>query len=710
MIDCNYEVVKMFEIPDRVFFLNRHPELFPEFQPNGALSTEVSARNIRIALEKGYHHFECMHRKLSGEPLPIEVTLVRVKYMGECVIAAYFRDLSEQKAIVQLAKQQAEAESASEAKSRFIANMSHEMRTPMNAILGITEIIMQNDTLPSDIIEALSKVYNSGDLLLHIINDILDLSKIEAGKLELIPAKYDVASLIYDAINLNMMRISSKPMEFKLILDENIPTALIGDELRIKQIFNNLLSNAFKYTQEGEVTLSISVEKTNQEEEGTVILVCTVSDTGQGMSEEQVSKLFSEYTRFNMDVNRTTEGTGLGLNITYNLIKLMGGEISVKSEDGKGSEFTVRLPQKGTGSGVLGKDQVEKLQKYEINFSERLTRPKFTTEPMPYGKILVVDDVESNLYVATGLMLPYGLTINTATSGFEAIERIKDGEVYDIVFMDHMMPKMDGIETTKKLRELGYTQTIIALTANTIIGQSVIFMDNSFDEFISKPIDIRQLDAVLKKFVRDKQPPEIIEAANHNKRNLGISAGGQTGISPKLAEIFARDATKLAKTLEEIQESDAYSEEDIRSYTISVHALKSALTNVRETELSGIAAKLEQTGRDKNTAAMRSETRAFLDKLWAVIEKHKLSQEENSVKKIVVEDRAYLKEKLFAIKNACEIYDKKTIKDTISELQQKEWSVETRKLLATIEEELLNGDFEAVAKATEEGNENENMD
>jgi CheY-like chemotaxis protein len=269
--------------------------------------------------------------------------------------------------------------------------------------------------------------------------------------------------------------------------------------------------------------------------------------------------------------------------------------------------------------------------------------------------------------------------------------------------MDHMMPKMDGIETTKKIREMGYAQPIVALTANAIVGQSNKFMENGFDGFISKPIDIRQLNIMLKKFIRDKQPPEVIEAANRNKKSLSAThlAGTQVGINQKLAAIFARDASKLAKTLEEIQASGAYSDEDIRAYTITVHALKSALTNVHEADLSDISAMLEQAGREKNTSTMASETSDFLDKLWAVIKKHTPRQEDSENNEIVIEDTTFLQEKLQVIKNACEIYDKKTIKAAIAELLQKEWSSVTKKLLATLEEDLLNGDFVALAKATE---------
>jgi signal transduction histidine kinase/DNA-binding response OmpR family regulator len=596
---------------------------------------------------------------------------------------------------------------ASESKSRFIANMSHEIRTPMNAILGITEIVLRNEKLQPDITEAMYKIYNSGDLLLYIINDILDLSKIEAGKLEILPTQYAVAGMIGDTVMLNLMRIGNKPIEFKLSVDENIPAQLLGDELRIKQILNNLISNAIKYTSEGEVKLTVSIEKGNAEDspflEGTVTLVYSVSDTGHGMTKEQVSRLFEEYSRFNSDANRTTEGTGLGMSITHNLVHMMKGKISVESEPNKGTLVTVQLPQGDISSGIIGKELAENLAKFEKSAKRQIRKTQIIFEPMPYGSVLLVDDVESNLYVAEGLLFPYGLSIETALNGFTAIDKIKEGKSFDIIFMDHMMPKMDGIETTKKIREMGYTQPIVALTANAIIGQSSIFMENGFDGFISKPIDIRQLDTVLKKFIRDKQTPEVIEAANRNKSNQNIYFANwnkQADINPKLDGIFAKDVSRLAANLEETQKNGGvYSDEDIRTYTISTHALKSALTNVHETDLSNFAAKLEQAGREKNTATMAAETRTFLDKLRTIIEKHTPQQEKGGANKTIIEDRTLLQEKLLTIKTACETYNRKAIKEAIMELQQKEWQSEIRELLEIMEENLLNGDFEALSNA-----------
>jgi len=240
---------------------------------------------------------------------------------------------------------------------------------------------------------------------------------------------------------------------------------LFGDELRIKQILNNLLSNAFKYTDSGKISLSITREPSDKP--FMINLLFRISDTGQGMSREQLDKLFDEYTRFNLEANRSTEGAGLGMNITKRLIDLMDGEILVESEQGKGSTFTVRLPQGIVDNGVFGKDVVDNLMQFRLGRMSQIKKaPQVVREYMPYGKVLIVDDVETNLYVAKGLLSPYGLSIDTAGSGFEALEKINGGAKYDVIFMDHFMPKMDGIEAAKKIRELGYTQPIVALTAN----------------------------------------------------------------------------------------------------------------------------------------------------------------------------------------------------------------------------------------------------
>jgi len=592
-------------------------------------------------------------------------------------------------------------------KSNFLATMSHEIRTPLNAILGMTEIQMQNSSHPPSTSEAFIKINNSGNLLLNIINDILDLSKIETGKLELVPVNYDVSSLINDIVQLNFIRYESKPIEFNLEIDENIPSMLVGDELRIKQILNNLLSNAFKFTDKGEVTLSAAAECIGRGGAILVTLVFQIKDTGHGMTAEQVNKLFDENTRFNMEANRTTEGAGLGMTITRNLVELMYGKITVKSVVGEGTTVTVRLPQKTDGigiRGVIGKEVAENLRKFRLGNAIQIKKAQIMHEHMPYGRVLIVDDVETNLYVAKGLMAPYGLTIDLATSGFEAIEKIKEGSLYDIIFMDHMMPKMDGIEAAKLIREMGYTRPIVALTANAIAGQAEVFLKSGFDGFISKPIDIRQLNVSLNKLIRDKQPAEVVEAAQREKAELDkkVAAANPQHIDSQLAEIFARDAEKAASLLETILKNNLRDEEDIHLFVINIHAMKSALANIGEFELSSIALRLEQAGREKDINVIKAETGSFLDKLRAVIAKNMPKDKDNEPSEDTKEALAFLREKLLVVREACAEFEKKAAKNALNELREKTWSHDTRELLNKIAEHLLHSEFDNAAALADE--------
>jgi PAS domain S-box-containing protein len=535
-------------------------------------------------------------------------------------------------------------EIASHAKSSFLANMSHEIRTPMNAILGVTEILMQDENHTPGTLDGLQRIHNSGDLLLSIINDILDLSKIEAGKMDLVYNDYHVASLINDTVSLNIMRIGSKPIEFELYVNEKLPLILNGDELRIKQILNNLLSNAFKYTKKGTVKLSVSFEREHTDSDE-ILLIFTVKDSGQGMSEEQVNKLFDEYSRFNEEANSTTEGTGLGMSITQKLLFIMNGDIDVRSELDKGSEFFISMPQKCIGTEELGKELAENLQKFKSKSLESPIRKlQIVYEPMPYGRVLVVDDVESNLFVAQGLMKPYDLNVETASSGYDAIDKIKEGNEYDVVFMDHMMPNMDGIETVKHIREWGYTQPIVALTANAVVGQSEVFLANGFDGFISKPIDTRELNAALKKFVRDKQPPELIEAAQQaaarKSSEAAAKAAEQTPAAPtdtwkKIEQIEGLQTEKglesflgqhdgyektlklLIKEIEKCSKNLAafLSADDMHNFAIDVHGMKGSLANIGAMEISDLAKELEFAAKDANSGFCTSNLPPFLEKL-----------------------------------------------------------------------------------------------
>ncbi|MDR0517250.1 MAG: response regulator [Fibromonadaceae bacterium] len=610
--------------------------------------------------------------------------------IGETVgFVEVVQDITE---LEEMVKRRADAESMSRAKSVFLARISHEIRTPMNVILGITEIQLRGIELDQKLKEAFTMIYNSANLLLHIINDILDLSKIEAGKMELSPAKYEVASLISDVMQLSFVYSGSKRIEFELDIDENIPFELIGDELRIKQILNNLLSNAFKYTETGTIKLSVSVEN---EDSSNATLVCSISDTGYGMTEEQRSKIFEEYSRFSLASGHSIEGTGLGMSITQNLVKLMCGRISIESEIDKGSVFTVYLPQKLVGTGVLGKELVENLQKFRLASSKQEKKMQIAYEPMPYGKVLVVDDVETNIYVMQGFLAPYELSVDTARSGFEAIGKVKSGKVYDIIFMDHMMPRMDGIEAVKIIRNLGYESLIVALTANAILGQAEVFLNNGFDGFISKPVDSRQLNLFLKRYIRDRQPPEVIEEANRRESKAEPEFKFQKN---SMLEIFARDAKRIVPEMNAVLENikDA-SEEELRLFAINAHAMKGALANIGEMELSQKAFVLEKAGKERDRDAIKENTNEFLDVLNKIIMHIEAETEKSEVSED--EDPVYLREQLKIISEASAKYNKKAAKSAIKNLEKMSWTKDTKNIINEISEHLLHGDFEKAKNA-----------
>jgi len=598
------------------------------------------------------------------------------------------------------------AEQSSRYKSAFLANVSHEVRTPMNAILGIAEIQLRDENVPPAAEEAFSKIYESGSLLLHIINDILDMSKIEAGKMELLPVKYDVPELISNSMQLNILRYESKPIKLKIDFDERTPQTLYGDELRIKQILNNILSNAFKYTYSGEVALSVSAEYPENEEK-TAILIIKVSDTGQGMTSEQMSRLFDEYSRFNIEANRTTIGTGLGMNITKQLLDLMDGTITVESKVDEGSVFTVHIPQQRIGSNVCGAELAEKMRNFSFHSTLVSKKTQVLREYMPYGKVLIVDDVESNIYVAKGMLMAYGLYIETALSGFEAIEKIKDGSVYDIIFMDHMMPKMDGIEAVKNIRSMGYKNSIVALTANALVGQTEMFLENGFDGYLSKPIDSRELNYIVNDYIRNKQSPEVVQKARlEQARRKNRFVNNYKIKSSEIVKFFIHDAEKAISALKSMfTKENGFDDSNIEMYVVVIHGIKSALANIGERHLSDIAAKLEQAGRDKNLSKLTEETPAFINALQGLSAKHKeknIIQEDSSLDI----DTGFLREMLADFKRACGALDKKAAKKALNSLGEKNWPQDISAVLDHLSLLLLHSAFEEALSTAEVLNKN----
>jgi PAS domain S-box-containing protein len=409
------------------------------------------------------------------------------------------------KASTEVMKAYAEAETASEAKSRFIANMNHEMRTPMNVIVGLTDLMLEEDSMSAKDKETLKKINTAGTTLMGLINDVLDISKIEAGKQDLKPVQYDMASLLNDIITLNMVRLGEKPIEFKLEIDDNVPKSFYGDDIRIKQILNNLLSNAFKYTKAGTVTLGVGSQK---DDRGGIVSFY-VRDTGIGIREGDIAKLFTDYNQVDTRANREIEGTGLGLSITKKFVEMMDGEIKVESEFGKGTTFSVRIRQGFVTDVPIAKETVESLRGFHYQDKKKNAQGKMKRADLSYARVLVVDDFPTNLDVAAGMLRKYKMQVDCVLSGQESVDAITAGEpVYNAIFMDHMMPGMDGIEAVKLIRALGteYAKKlhIVALTANAVSGSEQMFLENGFDAFLAKPFNVMNLDSIVQKWVRDR--------------------------------------------------------------------------------------------------------------------------------------------------------------------------------------------------------------
>ena len=530
----------------------------------------------------------------------------------------YFQSLNDetQKKLDQVALQNAvrTAEIASNAKSSFLANMSHELRTPLNVVIGLADLQLESEALPGDARESLEKISNAGDTLLSIVNDILDISKIESGNFILICVDYHMASLLNDTVSLITSRIGETPVSFSLDIDDDLLSVLHGDDLRVKQVLNNLLSNAIKYTHSGNITLRVRCAR----EDDDVWMEIAVTDTGIGIRPEDLEKLFSDYSQVDTQANRKSEGTGLGLAITKKLVESMDGEISVESEYGKGSSFNVKIRQGFVTDTPIGPSVAEDLRKARYSNKKRQISKMLVRANLSYAKVLVVDDMQINLDVSAGLMRKYMMQVDCVTSGQAAVERIKYGQpVYNAVFMDHMMPGMDGVEATGAIRALGtdYARTvpIIALTANAIAGTDEYFYENGFQAFISKPINVMQLDSVIQQWVRDKTQEDPMDEFTAGFASSVISAEGpyQEVESPG-AEISGIDVqkglsffdadmdfyTSALRTYAEdtpalIERVRGISDDSLPDYTIAVHSLKSSSAIIGAETVRELAANLE---------------------------------------------------------------------------------------------------------------------
>lgn len=413
--------------------------------------------------------------------------LIQAFILGFVNLVMYFTiENPDMKLIEQLNIARDQAERANNAKSEFLSNMSHEIRTPLNAIVGFSQALSEEENVPESAKDEIKDIMMASQNLLEIVNGILDISKIEANKLEIVNTEYSLKNVLEELTSLTKARIGEKPIILRTVFDPSIPSFLYGDYVRLKQIVLNLLTNAAKYTKEGYIEFKVDFVI----KEEICRLIISVEDTGIGIKQENIDKLFNKFERLDLEKNITIEGTGLGLAITKKLVELMNGSIVVQSEYGNGSKFTVAIDQRIVeGKEINDVDMVSG----EIELFDASNK-----------KVLVVDDNKINLKVAVRSLQNYKVQVDQAISGQECIDKIKQGEKYDLILLDDMMPKMSGVETLKELKKMdGFQIPTIAFTANAISGMKEKYLNDGFDDYLSKPIDKLELNHLLVKYLKE---------------------------------------------------------------------------------------------------------------------------------------------------------------------------------------------------------------
>ena len=633
---------------------------------------------------------------------------------------------------------------ANQAKSEFLANMSHEMRTPLNAIIGLSELSLDAGELGDDDYVNLETINSAGATLLNTVNDILDISKIEAGKFELDPVVYEIPSLINDTVAQSILHSDENFIKFTLSIDENLPENLYGDELRIKQIINNLLSNAFKYTREGTINLSIICDKPPESSPDaasdhvdageTIWITISVRDTGIGIRSENIDRLFDNFTRMDTKANRGIMGAGLGLPITKRLVEMMHGSMTVESNYGIGSVFTVKLPQRVITTKVIGPEMADMLKNFNYSSHKRKRDAKLARISLPYARVLVVDDVQTNLDVAKGLMKPYNMQIDCVLSGQQAVNAMREENViYNAIFMDHMMPGMDGIEAARLIREIGtdYAKTvpIIALTANAVVGNEEMFLQNGFQAFVSKPIEITRLDTVIRQWVRNKEQ-ETLYFERYKGANTQVPADGQIederctdpirrgvidlrtlgeGVAGldieeglkrfggdeetyiKVLRSFAANSPPMLEIIKDV------SKDRLADYAIAVHGLKGAGHGISANTFADMAEALEKESKAGNYDYITANNENLLEAAWKLI-----SEIDDMLVRLDMDDPKPTKEKpdnnaLSALLKACRSYDMDGVDNAVAEIECYTYSDDDG-LAVWLQENVKKANFHQIAE------------
>ncbi len=599
---------------------------------------------------------------------------------------------------IELENAMLDARKATRARDLFLANMSHELRTPINTILGLNELILresQDETIRGYALD----IKQAGGILVSLVSDILDFSKIQSGKMEIVEGTYDISSLLNDLINSISIPLRKKKLRLALEIAPDIPYKLSGDEIHLRQIIGNLLSNAVKYTKTGTVTMRLSWKEA---EDDRIILEFSVEDTGIGVKEKDIARIFETFNRLDMEASSTEEGSGLGLAVTNHLVKMMGGILEVKSEYGKGSVFSFEIPQKVINREPLGdfQEQYNRSVKNSISYREKFIAP--------LAKILVVDDNAMNLAVAQDLLRKTKLQIDVASSGEECLEMLKR-KAYHLICMDHMMPVMDGVQTLHAIRDMEGNPSrnipIIALTANAVVGAKEYYLNAGFEDYLSKPIEPEKLEDMLITYLpkelvyltgetnNSAAEEESLHAINEESLiDMGINAAQglkYMGGSRFLYEQVLRDFREILLEKEE-QLKVMLSKEDVSGYAIIVHALKGNARNVGadeafELEKKSKAGSLEEVEvRSPILFSMMHTLGENLDRyLTSDVFAKEMPKEETKTKDSISDEE--WKEKLQVLNTRLDDFDGDGIAQSIQELKQFALSEDKQKLLRICE-------------------------